>query len=214
MTKHGLVLLPGISRAMDAQAVGRGDPLILRTQRGAMIMSHIRGVVRSDRLPKGADPDALPILISAEFGKSDIPLGTRVYSGHPDTPEMKSRPEEQVRDRSRPPTEPRLLHPATWKDGFFHKKPSCPNCGSTELMMMEWLYPFDFRHSSSLKAPNYSGMWIVFAFPIVPLIVLQSPKRMRCDSCGADFIRVSRHVRIYRLLLVLAIAAYAWLIFG
>lgn len=82
-------------------------------------------------------------------------------------------------------------------------EPSCPECKSRDLN------PLGRQHSLHLL--KHPATWI-FLFPAMLFLLLQYPMLMKCESCETSFIYRSLASRIYRLLLILAILGYAWLV--
>jgi hypothetical protein len=211
-TDGAVVLLPGISRAKGAPVVKRGDALILRNYRGDLVTTSVSGFMQNRPLSESGEGSATPISILGTFHRSDISIGTEVYLESPGAGHKQPPRDDDRRSAAAVPPAPSdlpLRYPPEWKEGFYYKKPCCPNCGSTELMLMDRLH-----HRKNIWWATRIGVpWLALTFPVLPLFLLQSAMLMKCDTCGTDFVRRSRHVRVYRFLLVFFVALYAWVIY-
>lgn len=209
MLDCGMVLSPGAPCLKGAPVVRDGDVLILENRSGDLVRTVVRDMVRDHHLAAGGKVDEGQLGVLWEFRQHNIPPGTKVYL---EVPTKAATLAAVVEGASAPP----MHAPQGWGMSFFYEKPCCPNCGSTELMFMKRMAPFPFDSHPVNPFPDLpnrggKGMFMI-GFPIGFLILLQSPMLMNCDACGTDFLCRSRHVRIYRLLLVCAVVFYALLL--
>jgi hypothetical protein len=65
------------------------------------------------------------------------------------------------------------------------------------------------RHHS-LHILKHPAGWL-FCFPAMPLLLAQSPTLMKCEQCGAEFLKRSKIAWVCRILLCLTIYFYVWI---
>lgn len=78
----------------------------------------------------------------------------------------------------------------------------CPHCQSNEVQSL--------GREHSLHLLKHSRGWLFF-FPAMPLLLAQSPRRMKCEKCEMEFLKRTWFAWICRILLIVTLLAYGWL---
>lgn len=80
----------------------------------------------------------------------------------------------------------------------------CPHCQSNEVQLL--------GREHSLHFLKHSRGWL-FLFPALPLLLAQSPRRMKCEKCEMEFLKRTWFAWVYRILLIVTLLTYGWLFF-